>query len=69
MAYANVFKFVRRSLLMEQSEFAKKLKISHASVCNYENSKQRPRITIIKKLKELADKHHINIRLEELFDE
>ena len=59
MKKVNTIRELRQELLLDMSEFAKKLKISSASLYSYENNKRMPRFSTVRKIYDFALKNNI----------
>jgi transcriptional regulator with XRE-family HTH domain len=68
MSSANAVRNMRIGILMEQEEFAQKLGITKSAICNYERGVRTPRISIIKKMRDLAKENGIDFCLEDFFN-
>lgn len=62
-----LIKNIRYQLLMQQDEFAKKLGVTKAAICNYERGVRFPKMSVLKRLKELALKNKLNIQMDDFF--
>ncbi len=65
-SFAKVIKKIRNALYWEQSEMAKALGISKASICKYEQGKSVPRLPVARRLKDIADKNNIKVSMEDI---
>lgn len=63
----NNIKQIRLSLGMKRSEFAQLLGISYGAVCNYEYGTRNPRLNTCYRIIEVAKKHKIKIKLEDIY--
>lgn len=68
MSSSEAIKLVRRSLCLEQSEFAQQIGVTTGSVCNYEKGLRTPRLPIIRKILDIAKKNKIKVSPEDFFD-
>ena len=68
MKIKDTIKYLRRSLVLEQKEFADLLGIDKSSICNYEHGTRKPRIPIIRKMLELAKQHKLKISPEDFLN-
>jgi len=68
MKIKDTIKYLRRSLVLEQKEFADLLGIDKSSICNYEHGVRKPRLPIIRKMLELAKQHKIKISTEDFLN-
>jgi transcriptional regulator with XRE-family HTH domain len=68
MKIKDTIKYLRRSLVLEQKEFADLLGIDKSSICNYEHGARKPRLPIIRKMLELAKQHKIKISPEDFLN-
>ena len=59
---------IRINMGLNQDEFARELGITKSAVCKYETKQRSPATNIIRKLKELADKHNIEVTYEDFFE-
>lgn len=62
---ALIIKDIRINMCLDQGRFAKLLGITRVSVCNYEAGKRRPRLSIIKKMLEIAKEQGMTISVKE----
>lgn len=58
-------KNLRMSLMMDKIELARELGVSITTICSYENGKRRPKLSMVRKMRDLAKKNNIEISLEE----
>lgn len=68
MAVSTTIKKIRIQLCLGQDEFAEKIGVTKSSVCKYEKGDRTPRISVIRKIKELAEKNDIDITIEDFFN-
>lgn len=68
MSASDTIKRIRINLCLEQKDFAQKIGVTVAAISNYERGIRRPRLPIIKKLKELADENNIPVKIEDFLD-
>jgi DNA-binding transcriptional regulator YiaG len=65
MAIGEVIKKLRKNLHLDQKDFAKLVGVTEAAVCNWENDRRIPRMSMIRKMIELIKDNHININTED----
>lgn len=68
MSCAKIIKKIRNVLLLEQGELAKIIGVSKSSVSKYEDGSVLPRKPVLRKIKQLADKNNIKIKMEDLIE-
>jgi DNA-binding XRE family transcriptional regulator len=68
MPASTTIKNIRIHLCLNQTEFAKQIGVAKETVSRYETGERKPRLTIIRKIKELAEKNDIPVRVEDFFD-
>lgn len=68
MSASETVKKIRITLCLEQTEFAEKLGVTAAAVCNYERGTRIPRFPIIKKMRKLAHENGLDFSVEEFLD-
>ena len=66
---ADIIKKIRIHIGLEQGEFAEKLGISKAAVCNYEKGLRTPRFPIIRRMRELAKENGMEYTIEDFLSE
>lgn len=69
MTCAETIKKIRKILYWHQAELARALDISKSSLSKYESGDAKPRLPTARKIKALADKHGIKIKMEDLIHE
>lgn len=69
MSSSEAIKLVRKSLCLQQSEFAEQIGVTTSSVCNYERGIRTPRLPIIRKILDLAKKNKIKLTPQDFFEE
>lgn len=60
-------KKIRHKLILSQTDFAKALKITQSSICQYENGTRIPAYPIIKKIITLAKANGIDCSADDFF--
>lgn len=68
MSSAATIKRIRINLCMGQDDFANLIGTTKQSISNYERGLRHPRLKTIKKIKELAEKHNIEVKVEDFLD-
>lgn len=58
---SKIIKKIRIQLCLEQEKFGKLIGVTKASVCNYESGHRRPKLSIIKKIREVAKENGMDI--------
>lgn len=53
-------KKLRLSLFLTQQDFAKRLRVTPGAICHYENGFRTPKLSVMKRIKELAEKNDID---------
>lgn len=61
MDYKVIIKKLRNKMLLKQSEFAKELGVSIASVARWETGENEPTMKVKRKLKILFEKYNIEV--------
>lgn len=61
MNWSKIIKNLRTKMLLSQSELAKILDVSFASINRWENGHNEPTIKVKRKIKELCEQYNINI--------
>lgn len=69
MSSATTIKKIRRTLLLEQAEFAQLLDVSAASIAQWEGGSRIPRFPMIRKIRDLAKKNGIEVTAEDFLDD
>ena len=67
MSAATTIKKIRIQLCLERIEFAQKLGISHSSLCNYETGVRAPKLSVIRKIRELAKENGMDVPVDDFF--
>ena len=62
MDYSSLIKRLRAKLILSQTELANLLGVSFSSVNRWENGKHEPTIKIKRKIVELCEKNHIELK-------
>ena len=62
-------KKIRLAIRLEQQEIAKLLKVSSAAVSKWERGERIPRIPVVRRYMELAEKHKIKVSIEDFIGE
>jgi DNA-binding transcriptional regulator YiaG len=62
-------KKIRHELCVSQIEFADMLGLGKSSVCLYEQGYRKPSFKTVRKIIEVAKKHGIKIKLEDIRDD
>lgn len=68
MSAGETIRRIRNHLLLSQEDFAELLGVSKSSVCNYEKGRRLPRFATMRKIKAIAEKSNLDVRIEDLFD-
>ncbi len=68
MKSSKVIKRIRLELLKSREEFASMVGVSVQSIGNYENSMRQPKLSIVKKLIDIAKKNKIDVMASDFFD-
>ena len=63
MDYKTIIKKLRNKMLLTQSEFAKELGVSIASVARWETAENEPTMKVKRKLAPLFEKYNIDITI------
>lgn len=61
----NAVKNFRLKLCLQQRELAKELGVSKVSISNWESGIRHPKISNIRSMKELAEKHNVKFNVED----
>ena len=62
MKYSNLIKMLREKLILSQTELANLLDVSFSSVNRWENGRHEPTIKVKRKIVELCESNHIEIK-------
>jgi|SRR5690554_2127642 len=62
MKYSNLIKMLREKLILSQTELANLLDVSFSSVNRWENGRHEPTIKVKRKIVELCELNHIEIK-------
>jgi len=62
MDYSNLIRKLREKLILSQTELAALLKVSFSSVNRWENGKHEPTIKIKRRIVELCELNHIELK-------
>jgi predicted transcriptional regulator len=65
---AEIIRNLRRSLLLEPSEMSKILDISPSTYCNYEAGKRSPRMSVVRRMLNLAKDNSLEFPAEVFLD-
>lgn len=68
MSAAETIKRVRMNLLLQQEAFAELLDLTKQSISNYETGKRKPKLSVIRKIKELAKEHGIEVSVDDFLN-
>lgn len=69
MSAADTIKKIRINLYLERWEFAELLNITTSAVGYYETGKRIPKLSIVKKIQELAKKNGMEFTVEDFLGE
>jgi transcriptional regulator with XRE-family HTH domain len=62
---AKIIREIRIQMCLEQEKFANLLGITKASVCNYEAGRNKPKLSVIKKIREVAKENGMDIPVKD----
>lgn len=65
MSTAETVKKIRINMCLEQDQFAQRIGVSKSAICNYERGIRTPRLSIIKKMRELAKENGMDFSVED----
>jgi len=68
MSAADTIKKVRMELNLDQQHFADALEITKTAIFNYEKGIRRPKLDIIKKMRDLAKKNGIELSVDDFLN-
>ena len=68
MKSSKAVKSIRMQLFKDRKQFAEMVGISQQSIIHYENSLRRPKLSIIKKMIDIAKENNIEISPSDFFD-
>lgn len=68
MSAAETVKRIRITLCLEQEKLAREIKVTKQTVSNYETGKRKPKLSVIKKIMDLAKKNDISVKVEDFFE-
>lgn len=68
MSAAETVKRIRITLCLEQEKLAQKIQVTKQTVSNYETGKRKPKLSIIKKIMDLAKKNDIAVKVEDFLE-
>lgn len=68
MSIPELIRTIRLKLCLEQKEFAQKLGVSPAAICNYERGLRVPRLPTIRKIKLLVEKNKLKVSMDDFFN-
>ena len=68
MSSAQTIKRIRINLCLEQDEFAQKLGITKSAICNYERGLRIPRLSIIRKMRDLAKENGMEFSVDDFLN-
>lgn len=69
MSASETIKKIRMRLGLEQTEFGDEIGVSGSTVSSWECGIRVPRIKTIRRMKELADKNNIKVKIEDFLDD
>ena len=68
MSASETVKKIRFGLFLNQEEFSKAVGVSKNAISYYERGVRNPSIKTIRKMKELAEKNGIEVKVEDFLD-
>lgn len=69
MSVGDTIKRVRNTLLLEQHKFAELLEVTAQTISNYETGNRKPPLSILRKIKQIAEQHNIEVTVEDLLED
>ncbi len=68
MSASETIRKVRIYSHLDMDEFAKEVGINRSSISRYEKGSQKPRMSVIRKIMDIAKKNNIEVSIEDFLD-